>query len=297
MTRRSQPEMGAMEVRISNLITALRESGDPVQLDLAGRLWRCAKQRQERRDGLRDRVDRPCRQVACEHCRRWRGREWRRRATEQMASADNDHSSLVTIMITCTGSLESIRDIIREFRVSLRNLRDRRAREDGRWRMISAVGLAEVDMVSPYDIQLLPPHRRQVIETLSATMHGDEIVHVVHVHLAASHPAIPRHVVKSVLSQQWPGNNRVDVKPFRDEQGAADNAGGVVAYASKQKMSVRYSDFTEFPVPIRCQASYFGWLHGIGAGLATLRVRMSEMRNHARNKPHVDQIEPMPIAW
>lgn len=305
-----------MEARITNLIKALRASGDPVQFDLAGRLWRCQQQREERRTGLRDRVDRPCRSVACEHCRRWRGREWRERAVVQMRNADNENSSMVTVVLERTGDLPTVRDVVRDFRVDLRNLRNRRVRDDARWRKLEAVGLCELDMLAVEEICLLPPLRRAVIGALPVRSHADRFTVVVHVHLAVSHPMIPRHVVERALRQQWQGAGRVDVREFRDDATGPENAGGIVAYASKHRMTTKFDGVgievsdpletdahepIEVPVPVEWQAAYWGWLHGIGAGLAPLRVRMSAMRDPVSGDDVTDDVtdeepvEPMPV--
>jgi hypothetical protein len=300
MSRRSRAEVGSMESRITSLINVLRNSGGPVEFDLAGRLWRCQKQRQERRDGLRDRVDRPCRSVACEHCRRWRGRSWRDRAAEMMVDADNDHSSMVTVMLERAGDWHSVRDVVLGFRVALRNLRDRQARADWRWRRVSAVGMVELDMLAVDEIALLPPGRRAVIEALPIRSHGEHLVLIAHLHLAVSHPGIPRHVVEAAFRQQWGGAGRVDVRGFRDDAEAADNAAGIVAYASKFKMTATFDGGIETPVPVVWQAEFWTWLHGLGAGIAPLRVRMSAMQNRnskAACKRVLDaEIEPMPFS-
>ena len=291
-----------METRITELIGALRDSGSPAETDLAGRLWRCWKQRDERRDGVRDRVDRPCRSVACEYCRRWLGQQWRERAAKQMQHADNAHSSLVTIMLTRVGDLSEVRNVVREFRIALRNLRDRRAREDARWRKLEQVGLAELDVLAPEDIAALPPSRRDVIGALPVRSHGGgDVTFVIHVHLAVSHPLLPRHAVERIFGELWEGAGRVHVCPFRAEATAAENAGRIVEYASKHKPSIQFEGGIEMAVPVQWQARYWGWLHGLGCGLAPLRVRMSAMRDTKagqqprRARAWTLDVEPMPV--
>lgn len=299
MSRQPRVEVSAMESRVISLIDALRASGGPIEIDLAGRLWRCQQQRQERRAGLRDRVDRPCRSVACEYCRRWRGREWRERAADQMVDADNAHSSMVTVMLKRTGDLTMVRDVVRDFRVALRNLRDRRAREDARWRKMATVGLAELDFLEPGDILLLPPSRRAVISALPVSSQADHGEVVVHVHLAVSHPVLPRHAIERAFMQQWTGVGRVDVRAFHDDVDAPSNAAGIIAYATKHEMTTTFHGGVELPVSMSWQARYWGWLHGLGCGLAPLRVRMSPMRDPVSEQVHVHtpELEPMPILF
>lgn len=293
MIRRNRGEMRAMEARISNLIDALRTSGDPMQFDLACRLWRCQQQREERRVGLRDRVDRPCRSVACEHCRRWRGQEWRERAAEQMRHADNECSSMVTIMLERTGDFSAVRDVVLSFRTALRNLRDRKARQDTRWRKLGVIGLAELDMLAVDDIPFLPPLRRAVIAALPVRSHAEDFTVAVHVHLAVSHPMIPRHSLEHAFQQQWQGAGRVDVREFRDAMSAPENAGGIIAYASKFEMKTVFHGNMEFPTPVAWQARMWGWLHSLRCGLAPLRVRMSAMSDPESD--YSDDAKPIPV--
>lgn len=303
MSRRSRQQVRAMEARTSELVAALRDSGDSVALDLACRLWQCQQQRHERRSGIRDRVDRPCRSIACEYCRRRRGREWRERAAAQMRHAEIEHSSMATVMLARTGDMEEVRDVVREFRVALRNLRARRAREDARWRSMSVVGLAEVDILAPEEITFLPPSRRLVVEQLPVRSHSDDdqFTIVVHVHLFVSHPAIPRHAVERVLMSQWLGTGRVDVRALNDDGATApEHAGGIIAYASKHSMVTKLDGCVESPVPTALQARYWSWLHGLRSGLAPLRVRMSAMRDPAdgvlEEQDDEPEVEMMPIA-
>lgn len=299
MSRRSRGEVNEMESRVTDLISALRQSGNPVEIDLAGRLWRCQRQREERRAGLTDRVDRPCRHVACEYCRRGRAKDWRARAAAQMRNAHNDHASMVTIMLERVGDLSDVQAVVRCFRTALRNLRDRKIRDDGRWRSLEVIGLAEVDMLAVEDIPLLPPSRRAVITDLPVRSHTDGVAVVVHIHLVVSHPQIPRDLIERVFAGQWEGTARVDVRILRDDAVASDNAGGIIAYASKHRMTTTFTGALDMPVPVAWQARYWGWLHSLRSGLAPLRVRISAMRPQIIDRSFVNvyETEPMPVLF
>lgn len=307
-SRRSRIEVNAMERRVTALIDTLRDSGDPVQFGLASRLWCCQQQREERRRGIRDRVDRPCRQVACESCRRRLSRAWRERAEDQMRDADNAHSSMVTIVLERVGDWSAVRNAVLRFRTALRNLRDRKARTNAQWRTLAVVGMTELDMLAVEDVPLLPPLRRMVIEALPACSYGGGMALIVHVHLAVSHPGLPLHAVERAFREQWDGVGRVDVRSFHDDAAAPENAGAIIAYATKQQMTIKLDGNVdtsnaevfvaiEVEVPVEWQASYWGWLHGLGAGLAPLRVRMSAMRDTVAEEPAVVDVEPMPALW
>jgi hypothetical protein len=296
VTRRTPGEMRTLEQRTSGLIAALRESGDPVQLDVAGRLWRCQRQRDERREGLRDRVDRPCRHVACEHCRRWVGREWRERAAKAMADAENRSSSHVTILLACTGILEDVRPTVEAMRRALRNLRNRRARKDHRWKLVSMVGLAEVDIMAPEDVVILPPDRRVAVPALPVITTPREVLYVIHVHLAISHPGISRDDIKKFLVKQWPGPFRVDVKDFREMAEAPENVGGIIAYAAKREETISLNGDRKLDVPVAWIAAYWGYLHSLGSGLSSLRVRISAVRPGEKVEM-IPDIEAMPVSF
>jgi hypothetical protein len=69
----------------------------------------------------------------------------------------------------------------------------------------------------------------------------------------------------------------VNVKRFY-EGDAGENAGRIITYSSKHKMRLRLKDgFNPFWPPF-VQATYWGWLHGLGQGLKSLRIRMGPMR-------------------
>lgn len=277
--RRTKSDMSAMEASVSTLIETLRGLGRPEHLDLAGRLWRCWRQRQERRDGLRDRVDRPCRSVACPHCRRGRGRQWRERAAEQMRAAEADpaYTSSVTILLAQTGTLPAVRGVIEQLRDNLRALRDRRAKKDRRWRSVAVTGIVEIDLLEPFDLAILPPQRREAVGSLPVIDRSDDMICVPHLHCVVSHPGIPREVLRDELSAAWPGPRRVDVKELRSDD-VEQETKGVIGYAVKSTMKNSYRDRVTLPVCMTKQAMFWGWLHGLRSGIAPLRVRIAPMR-------------------
>ena len=273
------------ETQASELIGALRVSGDPSQIDLAARLWRCQQGRQDRRRGLISQWPPMCRSPACAYCRRWLSRKWQSRAAYRMAHADNNCCYLVTIVVARSGALDAVREIIRSLRTELRNLRHRNARNDARWRNVEMVGQTEIEALGPDDILLLPPHRRRVVDALPAVggssgyaTWDQMVVWVVHVHIACYAPGIHQYDLLEVLRGQWPGPaERVDVRPFL-EGDAGDNTGRIIGYASKHDMRVKLRDFHDLVWPLSVQAAYWGWLHSLRNGLGPLRLRLGKMR-------------------
>lgn len=300
--------MGAVEAYVTGLIEALRQIGEPEHLDLAGTLWRCQRQRQERRDGLRDRVDRPCRSVACPHCRRGRGRQWRERAAEQMrnAEADSAYTSSATILLAQTGTLPAVRGVVEKLRDNLRALRDRRARKDRRWRNVAVTGIVEIDMLEPFDVPLLPPQRRDAVAALPVIDSSNDMICVPHLHCVISHPGIPREVLRDELRAAWPGPYRVKVTDL-DSDDVETEAKGIIGYATKAVMMNSYRDRVKLPVSLTQQAIFWGWLHSLRYGIAPLRVRISPMRSKVvladdavedvAEVVDLGEIEPMPSLF
>ena len=259
---------------MGELITALRVSGDSVQIDLAGRLSRCQQGREDRRNGIILQWPPMCRSPTCTYCRRWLSKTWQARAASRMAHADNDDCYLVTIVLARSGSLDAIRDVVRQLRVDLRNLRDRNARLNRCWRSVEMIRQAEIKAMGPHDILLLPPQRRTVIEALPAfgssfgyATWDQIVVWVTHVHIACYLPSVNPDELYKALQQQWPGPvKRVEVRAFL-EGDAGDNAGKIIGgYACKHEMRVKLKDDFHLYWPVAVQAAYWGWLHGLRNG-------------------------------
>jgi hypothetical protein len=275
---------------VTQLITALRASGDPVQTDLAGRMARCQQGREDRRAGIP--LDWPpmCRSPACPYCRRWLSKSWRSRAANRFAHADNDDCYHCTIMLARSGSLDAVRDLVRLLRTDLRNLRDRAARRDRRWQTLEMVGQVEVDALGPHDIGDLPPQRKAVVENLPTfggssgyVTHDQIVVWVSHVHLACHAPLLTGDDLLTAFRQHWPGPpERVDVGPFIAGD-AGHNAGAIIGYACKHEMRIKLKDGFDLSWPVAVQAAYWGWLHGLRNGLAPLRVRLGKVRDSRKH--------------
>jgi hypothetical protein len=283
------------ENRATALIQALRISGWPAQKDLADRLLRCRQVRADRRRGVQPQPQWPwlCRSPACESCRRRLVRHGCARAAAYMAHADNDACHMVTIALMRGGTLEDMRAVITGFRAEIRNLRDRRARADGRWRSLAMVGQVEIEPLGVLDIPLLPPGRRAVAEVLPVrgdteayVTHDQAVGWMGHVHLVCHAPELSGDELRAALERQWPGPaGRVDVRPLHPGC-AAENTGAIMGYASKCAMRTKFRDGIEEPWAVAVQAAYWGWLHGLRRGLATLRVRLGPKRGRLPKAPH-----------
>ena len=282
----------AAEARVAGLIRALRASGQPVQLDLARRLMRCQQARIDRRAGHV--VDwRPmCRHAACEVCRRTLEKRAADRVRRRFRDADLACCHEATIMLARTGSLQAVRDLVRVTRTELRNMRDRRGRADPRWRNVMAAGAIEVDAMGPDDVGLLPPQRRAVVRdlpmhgALDHATYGHEVLWIAHAHLALSAPELSQAELQDALLTQWPGiGGRVRVQPFWDSVPAGDSAARIVGYASKHAMRLKLDGgdaCTVLPWPAPVQATFWGWVHSMRNGLASLRLQIGGISKTGR---------------
>jgi hypothetical protein len=268
--------MQCQEAEISSLIEALRRSGDLTQIDLAKRLWRCQQGRKDRRRGISASWPRLCRRPACASCRKFLAQGWRDWAAAQMANADNGSCYLVTIMVARSEALEVLPECVYGLRTALRNLRDRKARQDSCWGRVGLVGQVEIDALGVEDIYLLPPQRRMVIEALPVLGRSDPSsrdVWIPHLHIGCHAPGLDMADLELALERQWPGAGRVDVRCFQDRS-AGENAGRIIGYASKHMMRLALKDGFYDAWPYSVQARYWGWLHSLRQGLKPLRMKI-----------------------
>jgi hypothetical protein len=163
--------MATMYAAQQQVIVALTEVGDP---DLAGRLERCMTARRERRGG--DGWPFTCRSPACTWYRRPLIRSWWHGMCQWSAGAA---SSLAIVRIDLSAGLP---DAVRRLRRGLRDVRDRMAHSDRRWRGVSFAGTAGGD--------------------------GMALVLI-------SHEGVDRHEVEDALRRRWPD---VVVKELEQEE-------------------------------------------------------------------------------
>jgi hypothetical protein len=153
-------QMAMMYAAQQQVIVALRSIGEP---DPADRLERCMTARRERRGG--DGWPFTCRSAACVWCRRPMIRSWWFGMCGWSAGAA---SSLAIMRI---GSSTGLRDGVRRLRRGLRDLRDRMARRQRRWREICFAGMIGGD--------------------------GRAVVMI-------THEGVDRHEVEAVMRRRWP---------------------------------------------------------------------------------------------
>jgi hypothetical protein len=148
-------QMAMMYAAQEEVIVALTEVGE---VDLAGRLERCAAARRERRGG--DSWPFSCRSAGCVWCRRPMIRAWWNGMCQWSAGTT---SSLAIIPVH---SPEGLRDAVRSLRRGLRDVRDRVARRRRSWRDVCCTGMVGGDHTAMVMITHENVDRGEVVDVL-----------------------------------------------------------------------------------------------------------------------------------
>lgn len=197
------------------------------------------------------------------------------------SNAEHDDCMMATVLICRSGTLDWMRDTLDTFRIQLRNLRDRMAKGDPRWASVAMCGQVELDAIPQERWHDLPDDKRAVLDVLPTTIWG--FTHwVPHSHIAIHAPDLSQAEVAAALSQQWPGDGRVDVCEFDPAYTVADNAKQIISYAGKHRFTNRLrvpcdDGFRRWwfdPWPVSTQAEYWSWIGGMRRGLSPLRVML-----------------------
>lgn len=270
-----------LEARTSNIISNLMSFGDDVSVDLADRLLRCQHERRARARA-QALTGRPfqgwpirCLSPACWSCRRSIVAKWQNRVRERFANAENDHCTLLTIAISRLGSLYPAQALAKKFRRDLRNVRDVQARKAAGWASVSMFGHLEFDALEATDVVRLGTSRQTLIPTLPVVGGApDATLWVPHVHLVVEHPKVGRDELKRIFGEQWPGQNRVDAKPFDQDFDAPDNAAACVGYSLKFRSTTVFADATAIDWPVAWVAQFWSWLHSLRRGIQPLQINV-----------------------
>ena len=165
----------------------------PTAPSTAVRLERCAAARAGRR---RDKWPWTCRSAGCQWCgprlamRWWRG-------LEQWVLTSGDAASL--IVFAAHSAYDPV-ERARRLRRGLRDVRDRTAREDGRWRCVTFAGMVDA--------------------------FGHAVIFV-------RHPGLRRDVIAARLSRRWPRLDAVEVGDVRPFTGLPANLAAALASARR----------------------------------------------------------------
>lgn len=129
MTTRA--EMQALREASRQIVAALRDIG---ATDVADRLERCALARSHRIIGRRHWT---CRSAGCPWCCRPLGTRW----LTTLLDRTGDGTDVSTVIVPLAPTEGDLRSIVRTFRRTLRDLRDRAGRRRRNWRRLSAAGM------------------------------------------------------------------------------------------------------------------------------------------------------------
>lgn len=260
--RTTKTQTREKEAHVSALISELRAQGEPDMIDLAVKLARCQTEREDYRAGLFARASYHCRAAGCPFCHSFRAAKWQQMAADRVASVAGESASIFTVSLRTCDSMSAVHDATRSLRRRLRNLRDRRAAADGRYRNMSLSGL-----VSPH-----PMRGGHVAPSFSAVM---------------SHPRIQRHAIESTLMHLFQ-RSRVSMRPCPTSP--ADQARALAAEALQCQTTAKL-DLTH-------EAKICTWLHRTRCGAMHLRVAISPMGARQQAEDDMtDDTEAMPVLF
>jgi len=205
---------------------------------------------------------------------------------EAFSKTKNEECFFVTILISKTSNLDLMQDIVKGFKMELRNLRDRNARLNPRWN-IQVFGQVEIDCV-PYETWgEIPDERRSALDEIpSYEISSDSTdIWIPHAHLGIICPGLYRSELQEVLSKQFPGKNRVDIKKFEKYEDADDNFRDIHSYSqkhlAKNKLKTKRDNgrivWTSEKWSLKSQVKYWCFLAKLRRGFSPLRVRIRSM--------------------
>lgn len=163
MTTRA--EMHGLRVASSEVVAALRDIGE---MHVADRLERCAVARSHRATHCRPWT---CRSAGCPWCCRALMRRWQATLFDKIGGG----ADVSTVVVHLDGSHGELRDVVRQFRRAMRDLRDRAGRRRRAWRTISVAGM------------FLPGARQRIVV------------------LRVRHDGLTRSELAEVFRGRWPG--------------------------------------------------------------------------------------------
>ena len=185
--RSTRAQLAQAEAHQDAVVADLAESGHD---GIAARLRRCQRDRQHRQEGQ---YPWRCRSPGCWACRRSLVRRWWE-AFDSWITGPGPAASLAIIPLP-----DSLVSAVKKLRKGLRDVRDRAARQDHRWKAMAMAGLAD----------------------------GDRALMLV------QHPGIKRASLWSVLELRWPDVVLAD--PGRIEPTSAMPVGTAAALARRRR--------------------------------------------------------------
>ena len=216
-----------------------------------------------------------CHAPACQRCRPRYVRRQQRQALEGLAGATNEQCSMVTVVLGIADDVEDIASIWDKGRSDLRNRINAQRRQDRRWRNAMLTGWVEADPIIYDDVAMLGSQQRSVLAYLNQPrwrLDGGPCW-VVHLHGLIYHPEIDWQAWQRELSDQWPGEGRVDVEPFFKNRALFQNVNSIVRYATKFKAGrVVEGAYDAWPSPF--VAEYYDWVDEYSRGWQSLRIRI-----------------------
>lgn len=212
---------------------------------------------------------------------------------------------MASVLLGATKDVEQIGDIFLTARSDLRNRVNRQRRESRRWMRVQLVGWLEVDAVSPLDVPLIPPQRREALMALGLPSAEDhEAIWLPSFHAVVWHPGVDWQEVRDVLSLQWGAARQVHVQPAAQHLTAEQNIKNIVSYSLKHRCQTNIGGVA-MDWPASWLGQFYDWLHEWSQGFRRTRLLIGlpkalhdkEDKNIGINGRNKEYIEPMPITY
>jgi len=248
--------------------------------------------------------EKKCRLPACPYCRALYARRAGRAAVTAFDAADNSELSMASVLLGGTIDVEKIGDIFLTARSDLRNRVNRQRSMLRRWDRVQIVGWLEVDAVSPLDVPLLPPERREALLAMGLPSAEDhDVIWLPSFHAVVWHPGVDWQEVRDAFALQWECARQVHVQPARSHLTPEQNIRNIVSYALKHQCQTSIGG-ARIDWPPSWLAEFYEWLHSWSQGFRRTRVlvgpaNVSNKRHSScssRDNTSLAWIEPMPIT-
>ena len=230
-------------------------------------------------------IFRRCRRPACPFCHQGILRKAMSAAAEAFRTADNEYASLVTVRLSRTADITSVKDIVEETRGKLRDWRNKAALKEGpgwaSWSGLQMLGYVELGAVCEADVQSLPPQLQAAIlasPLRCQPVEGGDPVWLPHLHMMVRHDQVGRRDLSEMLARRFPGNGRVDVRAFYPSKCVDENAAAVAAYTLKRSKLTTFDAGIQEKWPMTWTVRYYLWLHTLHQSLRPLQVKIGPMK-------------------
>ena len=207
--------------------------------------------------------------------------------------------AMITIILAAVSDVNELTDVMRKARTDLRNIVNRQRSASSKWDIVEAMLWLETDAFSPDEFaQLGPDKRRQVSELSGLFTMQDPVVWVPSLHgIMRIGNGLDAGALRMVMEHQWPGHQRVDVRPFSAKKSVTANLDDIINYSLKHECTTDFFDEDSGLVQQRewdskWLCSYYEWLHLNSRGFQSTKIQVGrKMVKETKQKSGAEQVQ------